>query len=153
MDLYVDLVNRIAARRPSGVTLTMHMCRGNFRGKWLANGGYDYVADLAFSRLAVDAFLLEFDSPRAGSFAPLRQIPTDRAVVLGLVSTKAGGNESEDELLRRIDRASQFFPSAMMSLSPQCGFASHMLGNPLTAEDQERKLALVVSTAARAWGR
>lgn len=148
---YIALVNRVAARRPTRMTLTLHMCRGNFRGKWLAEGGYDYIAESAFPELKVDAFLLEFDSPRAGSFAPLRHIPTDRRVVLGLIGTKTAWNEGHYQLLHRIDEASQFFPLSMMGLSPQCGFASHVAGNPITAADQERKLALVIDIAARVW--
>src|SRR5205809_1049063 len=130
----------------------IHLCRGNNQGKWIGEGGYDAVAERIFTGLAVDAFFLEYDSPRAGSFAPLRFMPRDRHVVLGLVTSKTPALESADALAKRIDEASRLIDVARLSLSPQCGFASTAPGNPLTPADQEAKLRLVVETARRVWG-
>ena len=129
----------------------MHFCRGNNQGKWLGQGGYEFVAEQMFSRLAIDVFFLEYDSPRAGSFVPLKHVPQDKHVVLGLVSTKTPALESVDELRRRIDEASRVVPLDRLSLSPQCGFASTAPGNPLTPADQEKKLRLVVEVATQVW--
>jgi 5-methyltetrahydropteroyltriglutamate--homocysteine methyltransferase len=134
------------------VTAALHMCRGNNRGAWSATGGYDRVAEQAFNELHVDRLLLEYDTERAGGFEPLRFVPADKTVVLGLVSTKVAQLESEDDLLRRIEEASRYVPIERLALSPQCGFASVLEGNPITWEDQRRKLELVASTARRVWG-
>jgi 5-methyltetrahydropteroyltriglutamate--homocysteine methyltransferase len=152
IDRYVDLINRIAGRRPSDMVLAVHMCRGNAMGKWMASGSYDEIAEKTFNELEVDAFFLEYDTSRAGSFEPLRFMPPSKKVVLGLVSTKTPRLESRDALERRIDEASRFVPLDRLCLSPQCGFASHSLGTSLTVEDQAAKLRLVVDTAAEVWG-
>jgi len=152
IDLYIDLINRIARRRPEGMTLGVHMCRGNAMGKWIASGSYERIAEKTFNSLAVDAFFLEYDSARAGGFEPLRFMPADKIVVLGLVSTKTPLIERENELQRKIDRASRYVPLERLCISPQCGFASRDLGTALTFDDQEAKLRLVVQTAAEVWG-
>jgi len=140
-----------AARRP-GVVLAMHLCRGNNRSHWYAEGGYDAIAERLFSTLAVDRFLLEYDDERSGTFEPLRFVPRGKEVVLGLVSSKRPELESEDALGRRIDEAARFVPLDDLSISPQCGFASTMEGNLLTEDEQWAKLVLVVATARRVWG-
>jgi 5-methyltetrahydropteroyltriglutamate--homocysteine methyltransferase len=149
---YVGLVNAALAGRPAGLTVAVHVCRGNNQGKWLAEGPYDFVAARAFARLEVDALFLEYDSPRAGGFEPLRHVAPGSTVVLGLVSTKTPALEHPDDLRRRIDLAAQLVPHDRLALSPQCGFASTAPGNPLTPDDQRRKLALVVDVARRVWG-
>jgi 5-methyltetrahydropteroyltriglutamate--homocysteine methyltransferase len=151
VDAYVDLVNAAVEERPAGLTVGMHFCRGNNQGKWLGEGGYEPVAERIFSRLRLDVFFLEYDSPRAGSFAPLAHVPKDKRVVLGLVSSKSPALESADDLRARIDEAGRLVDLDRLSLSPQCGFASTAPGNPLTPADQERKLALVVQVADRVW--
>ncbi len=148
---YVDLFNQAVRERPAELRLGVHFCRGNNQGKWLGEGGYEAVAEEVFSRLDADALFLEYDTERAGGFSPLRHVSSDKHVVLGLVSTKTPSLESEDELMRRVDEASRFVPLERLSLSPQCGFASTEAGNPLTPDDQWRKLELVVSTAAKIW--
>ncbi len=135
-----------------GLTVAMHICRGNNESKWYAEGGYEPIAEKLFGSLAVDRFLLEYDTARAGTFEPLRFMPRDRMVVLGLVSSKEPKLESQDELLRRIDEASRYVPIENLALSPQCGFASTAAGNLLTEEEQWRKLELVVETARKVWG-
>jgi 5-methyltetrahydropteroyltriglutamate--homocysteine methyltransferase len=134
-----------------GVTLAMHLCRGNNRSQWYASGGYDPIAEKLFNQLNVDMFLLEYESERAGTFEPLRFVPRSKAVVLGLVSSKLPEVEREDELLRRIDEASRYLPLENLALSPQCGFASAMEGNLLSEDDQWRKLQLVADTARKVW--
>ena len=135
----------------ANVTLAIHLCRGNNRSQWYAEGGYDPIAEKLFNQLDVDQFLLEYESERAGTFEPLRFVPASKGVVLGLVSTKLAALESPDQLLRRIDEACSFVPIERLALSPQCGFASAMEGNLLTEEDQWKKLDLVVETAKRVW--
>jgi 5-methyltetrahydropteroyltriglutamate--homocysteine methyltransferase len=135
-----------------GVILAMHLCRGNGRSAWHTSGGYDRIAEPVFSGIAVDRWLLEYDTDRSGGFEPLRFMPKNKQVVLGLITTKEGALESEDDILRRIDEAAAFFPTENLALSPQCGFASVAEGNLLTRDDQKRKLELVVSTAQKAWG-
>jgi 5-methyltetrahydropteroyltriglutamate--homocysteine methyltransferase len=135
-----------------GLTLAMHVCRGNSRSRWLGEGGYDAIAEELFQTLPVDRFLLEYDSDRAGSFEPLRLMPKDKSVVLGLVTTKEPELESADELRRRIDEASHYVPLDRLALSPQCGFASVDVGNLLTPDDQRRKLERVAETARQVWG-
>jgi 5-methyltetrahydropteroyltriglutamate--homocysteine methyltransferase len=152
IDLYIDLINRIVRERPSGMTIGVHMCRGNAMGKWIAAGGYERIAEQSFSSLNVDAFFLEFDTERAGGFEPLRFMPKGKKVVLGLVSTKIPVLESKDALKRKIEAATKFVPMADLSMSPQCGFASHQKGTALTFAEQEAKLKLVVETAAEVWG-
>jgi 5-methyltetrahydropteroyltriglutamate--homocysteine methyltransferase len=140
-----------AARRP-GVILGIHLCRGNNRSHWYAEGGYDTIAEKLFSTMAVDRFLLEYDDQRSGTFEPLRFVPKGKTVVLGLVSSKRPQLESADELMRRIEEASRYVPLDNLALSPQCGFASTMEGNLLTEDEQWAKLGLVADTARRAWG-
>jgi 5-methyltetrahydropteroyltriglutamate--homocysteine methyltransferase len=135
-----------------GVILAIHLCRGNNRSQWYAEGGYDAIAEKLFGRLNVDAFLLEYESERAGTFEPLRFVPRGKTVVLGLISSKLAEMESSDQLARRIDEASKHVPLENLALSPQCGFASTMEGNLLTEEEQWQKLKLVVDTAKKVWG-
>lgn len=135
-----------------GVILAIHLCRGNNRSQWYAEGGYDAIAEKLFGQLQVDAFLLEYESARAGSFEPLRFVPRGKTVVLGLVSSKVPQLESQDQLARRIDEASKYVRLENLALSPQCGFASTMEGNLLSEDDQWRKLKLVVDTASKVWG-
>jgi len=139
------------ARRP-GVVLAIHLCRGNNRSHWYAEGGYDPIAEKLFGALDVDRFLLEYDDQRSGTFAPLRFVPRGKTVVLGLVSSKVGALESTDGLARRIDEAARHVPLEHLALSPQCGFASTMEGNLLSEDEQWAKLDLVVRTARRVWG-
>ena len=141
-----------AAARHAGVTLAIHLCRGNNRSHWYAQGGYDAIAERLFHELAVDRLLLEYDDERSGTFEPLRFVPKGKTVVLGLVSTKHAVLERKEDLLRRINEASKFLPLEQLALSPQCGFASTMEGNLLTEEQQWAKLKLVVDTAREVWG-
>lgn len=138
--------------RGAGVTIGLHMCRGNNRSAWRTTGSYEAIAEKAFNELAVDRFLLEYDTERAGGFAPLRFVPNDKMVVLGLISSKDPQLESQDQLLRRIDEAAKYVPLERLALSPQCGFASTAPGNLLTWDQQRRKLDLVVETARKVWG-
>jgi methionine synthase II (cobalamin-independent) len=140
-----------AARRP-GVTLAIHLCRGNARSHWYAEGGYDAIAEKLFGTLRVDRFLLEYDDPRSGTFEPLRFVPRDKVVVLGLISSKLAPLEDAGEIVRRIHDAAKFIPLEKLALSPQCGFASTLEGNLLTEDQQWAKLRLVVETARRVWG-
>ncbi|HEY3167598.1 MAG TPA: hypothetical protein VGK57_10250, partial [Candidatus Binatia bacterium] len=140
------------AKRP-GVTLAIHLCRGNNRSQWYAEGGYDAIAEKLFGKLNVDAFLLEYESERAGTFEPLRFVPRGKTVVLGLISSKLPELESSEQLARRIDEASKYVPLKDLALSPQCGFASTMEGNLLTEDQQWQKLKLVVDTARKVWGK
>jgi 5-methyltetrahydropteroyltriglutamate--homocysteine methyltransferase len=132
--------------------LALHLCRGNSRSRWRAEGGYDRVAEQLFAGIDVDRFLLEYDSARAGGFEPLRFVPKGKTVVLGLVTTKSGTLEDQADLLRRIDEASRYVPVEDLALSPQCGFASIAEGNLLTEDQQWRKLELVAETARKVWG-
>jgi 5-methyltetrahydropteroyltriglutamate--homocysteine methyltransferase len=148
---YADAINAALAERPAGMAVTMHTCRGNFKSSWVAEGGYESVAESMFSS-DVDGFFMEFDTDRAGSFEPLRYLPKGKKVVLGLVTTKVGALESKDELKRRIDAAARFVPLEYLCLSPQCGFSSTHHGNALTEAEQWRKLELVVEVAREIWG-
>ena len=148
---YVDAINELLNPRPPGMTVGMHLCRGNFRSHWMAAGGYETVAERLFNETRVDAFFLEYDTPRAGDFAPLRFVPSDKMVVLGLLSTKTPVLEDPVELRRRIDEAARYVPLERLALSPQCGFASTVGGNQLSSDDQWRKLALIVEVAERVW--
>jgi methionine synthase II (cobalamin-independent) len=150
---YIHHINEALADRPPGMTVTTHMCRGNFRSAWAAEGGYDFVAEALFSELEVDGFFMEWDDERSGGFEPLRLLPKGpKHVVLGLVTTKRGELESRDELLRRIEAASQYAPLDQLCLSPQCGFSSTVEGNELTEEQQWAKLRLIVDLAGQVWG-
>jgi 5-methyltetrahydropteroyltriglutamate--homocysteine methyltransferase len=149
---YIRQINAALAGRPAGLTVTTHMCRGNFRSSWVAEGGYDFVAEALFGGLEVDGFFLEYDDARSGGFAPLRFVPPGKRVVLGLVTTKRPELEKKDDLKRRIEEASRYVPFEQLALSPQCGFSSTVEGNALTRDQQFAKLALVVETAAKVWG-
>jgi 5-methyltetrahydropteroyltriglutamate--homocysteine methyltransferase len=149
---YIRQINAALKDRPDALTVTTHMCRGNFRSSWAASGGYDFVAEALFGSLDVDGFFLEYDDERSGDFAPLRFVPPGKKVVLGLVTTKRGELESKDALKRRIAEASRYVPLEQLCLSPQCGFSSTVEGNVLTYDEEVAKLALVVETAAEVWG-
>ena len=149
---YIRHFNEAVAGRPEGMALTTHTCRGNFRSSWVAEGGYEYVAEALFNELDVDGFFLEFDDARSGGFEPLRFLPKGKLVVLGLVTTKRPELESKDDLKRRIEEAAAFVDLDQLCLSPQCGFSSTVEGNAVTADDQVAKLRLVVETAAEVWG-
>jgi len=149
---YAKLLNDTLAGKPADMVVCMHLCRGNFAGAWVAEGGYDPIAELLFNDIAVDGYFLEYDSPRAGSFAPLRFLPKGKTAVLGLVTTKSPALETKDELKRRIDEAARYAPLDQLALSPQCGFSSGIGGNAMTVEDEMAKLRLVVETAQEVWG-
>ena len=149
---YAGVVNAIAAGAPPSMTVAAHTCRGNFRSMWMAEGGYDRVASVVFDQPDVDAYFLEYDSDRAGGFEPLKYVPRDKKVVLGLVSSKKPEIESKDVLKRRIDEAAKYFPLENLCLSPQCGFASTHHGNKVTEDVERRKLALIVEVANEVWG-
>jgi 5-methyltetrahydropteroyltriglutamate--homocysteine methyltransferase len=148
---YIRQINAALKDRPAGLAVTTHMCRGNFRSSWAAEGGYDFVAEALFGELAVDGFFLEFDDERSGGFAPLRFVPPGKMVVLGLVTTKSGALESKDDLKRRIDEASRYVPLEQLCLSPQCGFSSTVEGNVLSHGEEVAKLALIAETADEVW--
>lgn len=150
--LYVDLINAAVADRPQGMTIGLHLCRGNYKGQWMAAGGYAPVADELFGRADVDAFFLEYDSERAGDFAPLAALPKDKTAVLGLVSTKTAATPTADDLVRRVEAAAKIVPLDRLAVSPQCGFASSVGGNPVTLADERKKLGVVAEVARRIWG-
>jgi len=149
---YATFINKVVAHKPQGMTLAMHLCRGNFKSTHAAAGNYEPVAEALLSEMKLDAFFLEYDDDRSGDFRPLRFLSKDKIVVLGLVTTKFGQLESKDALKRRIDEAAKYAPLDQMCLSPQCGFSSTVHGNNIAMEDQRRKLALVVETAQEVWG-
>ncbi|WP_344136094.1 5-methyltetrahydropteroyltriglutamate--homocysteine S-methyltransferase [Saccharopolyspora halophila] len=149
---YIKQINAALADRPADLSVTTHLCRGNYRSSWVAEGGYDFVAEALFGELDVDGFFLEFDDERSGGFEPLRFVPKGKRVVLGLVTTKRGELESKDRLKRRIEEATEYIDLDQLCLSPQCGFSSTVEGNALTHDDQMAKLDLVVETAAEVWG-
>jgi 5-methyltetrahydropteroyltriglutamate--homocysteine methyltransferase len=149
---YIKQINAALARKPAGMSITTHMCRGNFRSSWAASGGYDFVAEALFSELNVDGFFLEYDDERSGGFEPLRFVPKGKRVVLGLVTTKRPELESKDALKRRIDEAAQYVPLDQICLSGQCGFSSTVEGNVLTHDEQVAKLRLIVEVAREVWG-
>src|ERR1700685_1490696 len=150
--IYARLLNASIAGKPADMTICMHLCRGNFAGAWIAEGGYEPIAELLFNDINVDGYFLEYDSPRAGGFAPLRFLPKVKVAVLGLVTTKSPKMETKDELKRRIDEASRYAPLEQLALSPQCGFSSGIGGNAMTVADEIAKLRLVVETAREVWG-
>jgi 5-methyltetrahydropteroyltriglutamate--homocysteine methyltransferase len=151
-ETYADLINAAMSDIPAGMTVTMHMCRGNYRSTFMGNGPYDAVADVLFNRIKVHGYFMEYDTERAGGFEPLRLLPKDRFAVLGLVTTKTGQLESRDTIRRRIDEAARFADVDQFCLSPQCGFASTEEGNTLAEEEQWAKLAMVVDIAREVWG-
>ena len=149
---YAGFINRVVAQKPAGMTLAVHLCRGNFKSTWAAQGGYEPVAEALLSEMDVDAYFLEYDDARSGDFRPLRFLPKGKTVVLGLITTKLGRLESKDDIKRRIDEAAQFAPLDQLCLSPQCGFSSTVHGNDIAVEAQRAKLRLVVETAQEVWG-
>jgi 5-methyltetrahydropteroyltriglutamate--homocysteine methyltransferase len=149
---YAEFINKVIARKPKGMTLAMHLCRGNFKSTHAAAGNYEPVAEALLSEMKLDAFFLEYDDERSGDFRPLRFLGKGKIVVLGLVTTKFGKLESKDELKRRIDEAAKYVALDQLCLSPQCGFSSTVEGNNITTDDQRRKLSLVVETADEVWG-
>jgi len=149
---YARLLNDTIDGRPADMVACLHLCRGNFAGAWVAEGGYDAIAEILFNEVAVDGYFLEYDSPRAGSFAPLRFLPLGKTAVLGLVTTKNAALESKDAIKRRIDEASRYVALDQLALSPQCGFSSGIGGNAMTVADEIAKLRLVVEVAQEVWG-
>jgi 5-methyltetrahydropteroyltriglutamate--homocysteine methyltransferase len=151
-EAYIRHINEALADRPAGMAVTTHMCRGNFRSSWVAEGGYDFVAEALFNELEVDGFFMEWDDARSGGFEPLRFVPKGKVVVLGLVTTKRGELEDKAVLERRIEEASQYLDVDQLCLSPQCGFSSTVEGNELSRDQQADKLRLIVETAEEVWG-
>jgi 5-methyltetrahydropteroyltriglutamate--homocysteine methyltransferase len=149
---YAALINSVIDGRPKDLTVAIHLCRGNFKSAWVAEGGYEPVADVLFNELNVDAYFLEYDDERAGDFKPLRFVPSGKTVVLGLVTTKVGDLESRSDLSQRIEEAGRYMPLEQMCLSPQCGFSSTVEGNNITEEDQWNKVRRIVETAREVWG-
>jgi 5-methyltetrahydropteroyltriglutamate--homocysteine methyltransferase len=149
---YARLINAAIKDRPAGMRVCVHLCRGNYKSAWAAEGGYEPVAEVLFNELAVDGYFLEYDDARSGDFSPLRHVPKGKTVVLGLVSTKLGQLEAKDELKRKIDQAAKLVPMEQLCLSPQCGFSSTVHGNDIAVEAQAAKLRLVVETAREVWG-
>jgi 5-methyltetrahydropteroyltriglutamate--homocysteine methyltransferase len=153
LQIYADMINKAIAGRPADMTVTMHLCRGNFRSTFVATGGYEPVAEVLFNQIGVDGYFLEYDTDRAGGFEPLHFVPRGpKIVVLGLITSKTGELESKDELKRRIDAASKYLPLEQLALSPQCGFASTEEGNLLTEDQQWRKLERCIEVACEVWG-
>src|SRR5690242_11697906 len=150
--IYAGMINMAISDIPADMTITMHLCRGNFRSTFVASGGYEPVAEILFNAINVHGYFMEYDTERAGSFEPLRFVPKGKTVVLGLVTSKSGTLESKDELKRRIDEAAQYVPLEQLCLSPQCGFASTEEGNVLTQDEQWAKLARIVEVARDVWG-
>ncbi len=150
--IYAGMINKALESKPAGMTVSMHLCRGNFRSTFVASGGYEPIADLLFNQVGVDAYFMEWDSDRAGGFEPLRFLPKGKAVVLGLVTSKTGVLEKKDDIKRRIDEAAKFAPLEQLCLSPQCGFASTEEGNTLAEDEQWKKLELIVDIAREVWG-
>jgi 5-methyltetrahydropteroyltriglutamate--homocysteine methyltransferase len=150
--IYAGMINAAISGRPADMRMTMHLCRGNFRSMWIAEGGYEPVADVLFNRINIDAYFMEWDTERAGGFEPLRLVPKNKLVVLGIVTTKTGTLESKDSLKRRLDEASKFIDLDQLCLSPQCGFASTEEGNVLAEEEQWAKLRMIVELAEEVWG-
>jgi 5-methyltetrahydropteroyltriglutamate--homocysteine methyltransferase len=150
--IYIRNINAALAGKPAGMRVCTHMCRGNFRSAWAAEGGYDHVAEALFNELSVDGFFLEYDDARSGGFEPLRFVPKGKFVVLGLVTTKLGALETADDIRRRIDEAAKYAPLEQLALSPQCGFSSTWHGNDIQVNQQSAKLRLVVDVADKVWG-
>jgi 5-methyltetrahydropteroyltriglutamate--homocysteine methyltransferase len=146
------MINAAVSDAPAGMTTAMHLCRGNFQSSFVASGGYEPVAEILFNAIDIDAYFMEYDSERAGGFEPLRFVPKDKTVVLGLVTSKRGSLESKDVLKRRIEQAAKFIDLEQLCLSPQCGFASTEEGNILTEDEQWAKLHLIVDVADEVWG-
>jgi 5-methyltetrahydropteroyltriglutamate--homocysteine methyltransferase len=152
IDVYIDTIRAAVQDKPAGMVLGMHLCRGNYRGRWLASGGYGRVAERIFNIPGIDVFLMEYDSPRAGDFSPLKVLPKAKMVILGLISSKSRTLEDRKQVLSRIDEASKFAPLDQLGVSPQCGFATNLTGSPLSEGDERNKLQLVVDVARAVWG-
>lgn len=152
LELYTDVINEVAARAPAGLELGLHLCRGNKGGAWQAKGGYGHVAASLFRKLTIRSYFLEYDSPRAGGFEPLREVPDGKVVVLGLVSTKVRALERVDDLRRRVEEAARHVPLDRLCVSPQCGFAGDVAGTGLDAADQTAKIGLLARLAKEIWG-
>jgi 5-methyltetrahydropteroyltriglutamate--homocysteine methyltransferase len=150
---YAALINSVIDNRPDDLTVGIHLCRGNYRSTWFAEGGYEPVAEILFNEINVDAYFLEYDDERSGDFAPLRFVPKDKMVVLGIISSKIKELEKVEDMAKRIDEAAKFMPLENMCVSPQCGFSSTHHGNDITEDDQWRKMELVVNTARFVWGK
>jgi len=151
--IYAQMINAAVAGRPAGMTVTLHLCRGNFRSSWIAQGGYEPMAEMLFNEIRVDGYFMEYDTERAGGFEPLRFVPKGKTVVLGLITSKSGQLESKDGIRRRIDQAARYIDAGQLCLSPQCGFASTEEGNLLSEDEQWAKLSRVVEIAGEVWGR
>jgi 5-methyltetrahydropteroyltriglutamate--homocysteine methyltransferase len=149
---YAAFINKVVAQKPKGMLLAMHLCRGNFKSTWAAEGNYEPVAEALLKEMNIDAYFMEYDDDRSGDFRPLRYLAKDKTVVLGLVTTKFGVLENKDDLKRRIDEAAKYAPLDQLALSPQCGFSSTVHGNNIAVEDQRKKLRLVMETAQEVWG-
>lgn len=149
---YAGIINDALATRPADMAVTMHLCRGNFAGNWMAEGGYEPIAEILFNDIHVDGYFLEYDSARAGGFEPLRFVPPDKTVVLGLLTTKKPDLENKDNIKRRIDEAARYLPLEQLALSPQCGFSSGLGGNTMNSDQQFAKLRLIVDIAGEIWG-
>ena len=149
---YAGFINRVVAQKPAGMTLAVHLCRGNFKSTWAAQGGYEPVAEALLSEMNVDAYFLEYDDARSGDFKPLRFLPKGKTVVLGLITTKVGTLESKDDIKRRIDEATKYVSLDQLALSPQCGFSSTVHGNDIAVESQRAKLRLVMEVSQEVWG-
>ncbi len=150
--IYAQMINAAIAGRPANMTITMHLCRGNFRSSWIAQGGYEPVAEILFNQIGVDGYFMEYDTDRAGGFEPLRFAPKEKTVVLGLITSKSGQLESKDDIKRRIDQATRYIDADQLCLSPQCGFASTEEGNLLSEAEQWAKLSHIVEIAREVWG-
>ena len=151
LDSYIEVVGEAVRDKPATMLVAMHLCRGNYKGRWLASGGYDRVAERVFNIDGIDVFLMEYDSPRAGDFSPLCHLPNGKVVVLGLISSKTATLEDKAHVRRRIDQAAKVVPLDQLGVGPQCGFATNLTGNPLTEADERAKLKLVVEIAREVW--
>jgi 5-methyltetrahydropteroyltriglutamate--homocysteine methyltransferase len=151
IETYIETITEAVRDKPADMTVGMHLCRGNYKGRWLASGGYGRVAERIFNIPGIDVFFLEYDSPRAGDFSPLKHLPEGKMVVLGLVSSKTAVLEDKAGIVRRIDDAAKFTPLDRLGISPQCGFATNLTGSPLTLADERAKLSLVVEIAREVW--
>jgi 5-methyltetrahydropteroyltriglutamate--homocysteine methyltransferase len=151
--LYGDLINTAMSDIPAGMTVTMHLCRGNYKSTFMGSGGYEAEQEILFDRIKVHGYFMEYDSARAGGFEPLKLVPKDRKVVLGLVTTKTGRLESKDDIKRRIEEAAKYISLEQLCLSPQCGFASTEEGNVLAEDEQWAKLKMIVEVAEDVWGK
>ena len=152
MSSYISLFNECIRGTSSDVTVAIHMCRGNYKGKFLSTGGYEEFAETFFNELTADAYFLEYDTPRSGDFSPLSYVPKGKIIVLGLVSSKTPETQTQQDIIQKIEEATKFIDIGQLALSPQCGFASTVAGNPISLEDQKAKLAMVVEVAEKVWG-